>query len=272
VRTRTLVLLAAVVVVPGGSRVAAQTTPQQTRLEGDWVRIDPDGAGSFGGLGASIPRAELLPRVEGAGRGGGRGRRGGPPPNAPSGPHSAGDPYIVVQQPCGGGGGGRGNGGLLLNPDSGGVHFVEQKDEVVFAGERGGVRHIYLDGRPHPPSATAVPTPAGHSVGHYENGALVVETVGMLPGAVPGGGMRTAETKLIERFEVGADGKRLTVTYTWTDPKIYRTPHAYRYFFDRAPTLAIGGKPVSYALEEWCDAGDPIEQQSIVPPKQIEDR
>jgi hypothetical protein len=24
-----------------------------------------------------------------------------------------------------------------------------------------------------------------------------------------------------------------------------------------------------YALEEWCDASDPIEKQSIVPPKQI---
>ena len=26
---------------------------------------------------------------------------------------------------------------------------------------------------------------------------------------------------------------------------------------------------VSYALEEWCDAGDQVEKQSIVPPKQI---
>jgi hypothetical protein len=274
-RTRIFLFTAFVALLPAMHRVAAQDAATDTRLEGDWVRIDPDGAGSFGGLGASIPPAQLVPGA-GGGRGGGRrgggrggGRPGGPPMNAQNGPNPEGVPYIVVQQPCGGGGGGRGNGGLLINPDSGGVHFVEHKDEVIFAGERGGVRHIYLDGRPHPASAIAVPTPAGHSVGHYENGVLVVETVGMLPGAVPGGGMRSPETKLVERFEVAPDGKRLTVTYTWDDPKIYQQPHVYRYFFDRSPTIQVAGKPVSYALEEWCDAGDPIEKQSIIPPKQI---
>ena len=74
---------------------------------------------------------------------------------------------------------------------------------------------------------------------------------------------------LLERFEVSADGQRLTVTYTWNDPKVYQKPHEYRYYFERAPTVNSGGKPVSYALEEWCDAGDPVEKQSIVPPKQI---
>ncbi len=45
------------------------------RLEGDWVRIDPDGVGSFGGLSGVIPAAQLLPGVT-AGRGDGRGRGG----------------------------------------------------------------------------------------------------------------------------------------------------------------------------------------------------
>ena len=36
-----------------------------------------------------------------------------------------------------------------LNPDSGGVHFVISPTEALFAGERGGVRHIYMDGRAH---------------------------------------------------------------------------------------------------------------------------
>ena len=94
-----------------------------------------------------------------------------------------------MAQPCSGGLGGRSNGALLVNPDSGGVHFVEHKDEVVFAGERGGVRHFYLDGRAHPSPWT--PTPAGHSIAHYEGSVLVVETVGFTPGAVPGGGTRT---------------------------------------------------------------------------------
>jgi len=253
--------------------LAAQPTPATAaRLEGDWVRIDPDGAGSFGGLGASIPPAQLLPGASaaagrgGGGRGGGRGGRGGPPVAESTSPNPEGVPYIVVAQPCAGGLGGRSNGALLVNPDSGGVHFIEHKDEVIFAGERGGVRHFYLDGRQHPTPWT--PTPAGHSIAKYEGNALVVETVGFTAGAVPGGGVRTPETRLVERYEVSADGERLTITYTWDDPKLYQKPHVYRYYFDRSPMLESAGTPVSYALEEWCDAGDPIEKQSIVPPKQ----
>jgi len=150
-----------VVLVAAGLLIAAVPSPRaqapaaSTRLEGDWVRIDPDGAGSFDGLGASLPPAKLLPGVS-AGRGG------------------------------------------------------------------RGVRHIYLDG------------PRGSA-----------------------------------SLRGSPDGKRLTITYTWNDPKIYAAPHVYRYYFERAPTVSSGGSPVSYALEEWCDAGDPVEKQSIVPPKQI---
>src|SRR5436190_17126163 len=136
-RYRILVLAAFLLTVAAAPFPRAQTpapAAASTRLEGDWVRIDPDGAGSFDGLGASVPPARLLPGVS-AGRGGrgGRGNRGGAPGGAQPGvPNAEGVPYIVVAQPCGGGGG-RGNGGLLVNPDSGGVHFVEHKDEVIFA-------------------------------------------------------------------------------------------------------------------------------------------
>jgi hypothetical protein len=256
-----LVVAAAPLVVHGQS--------SKIRLEGDWVRIDPDGVGSFGGLSGVVPPAQLLPGVTAGGRGdGGRGRGGrGAPPTTGAGPNPEGVPYIVVAQPCSGGGGGRSNGALLVNPDSGGIHFIEHKDEVIFAGERGGVRHIYTDGRSHPNVWT--PTPAGHSVGRYEGSILVVETTGFTPGMVPGGGVRTPETRLVERFEMSSDGNRLTVTYTWDDPKVYQKPHVYRYYFERAPMVESKGAKVSYALEEWCDAGDPIEKQSIVPPKQI---
>jgi len=246
---------------------AVDAQSAKMRLEGDWVRIDPDGVGSFGGLSGVIPPAQLLPGVSAPGGRGGRGGRGAAPAGGSGGPNPEGVPYIVVAQPCTGGGPGRSNGALLVNPDSGGIHFVEHKDEVIFAGERGGVRHIYIDGRSHPNVWT--PTPAGHSVGRYEGNVLIVETTGFMPGMVPGGGVRTAETRLLERFEMSPDGNRLTVTYTWDDPKVYQKPHVYRYYFDRAPMVESRGTKVSYALEEWCDAGDPVEKQSIIPPKQI---
>jgi hypothetical protein len=271
-KTAVFVLLGTFSLMTPLTRTAqAQAAPPSLRLEGDWVRIDPDGAGTFGGLGAVIPPAQLLPGVNagGGGRGGGGrgGGRGAPPAAASTGPNAEGVPYIVVAQPCSGGLGGRSNGALLVNPDSGGVHFVEHKDEVIFAGERGGVRHFFLDGRAHPTPWT--PTPAGHSVARYEGNTLVVETVGFTPGAVPGGGVRSPQTRLVERFEPSADGQKLTITYTWDDPKIYQKPHVYRYYFERSPEIESKGAKISYALEEWCDAGDPVEKQSIIPPKQI---
>jgi hypothetical protein len=267
----------AVMLAASGPRVVAQAAAQQPdlRVEGDWVRTDPEGSGSFDGLGAQFPKAELLPGVQMAG-GGGRGGRGGPggapgagggrgnprPENA--GPLRPGEAVVINAMPCGGRGGfGNNVGSGLINPDSGGVHIVEGKNEVRFSGERGGWRFIYLDGRKHPDPG--VPSGAGHSVGHYEGNVLVVETVGFTAGAVPGSGMRTPETKLTERFEVQPDGKSMKITYTWEDPKVYAKPHTYRLIFDRAPR--IGG--YSYSLEEWCDASDPGEGQSITAPKQL---
>jgi hypothetical protein len=241
---------------------AQEPTPAPNRrIEGHWVRVDTEGAGTFDGLTSHFTPAALTPAAAARGaRGGGRrgGRGGAATSNA--GPNPAGVPYIAVQAPCSNAPG-RGNGALLLSPDSGAVHFIEHKDEVIFAGERGGVRHIYMDGRPRP--TNWVPTPAGHSVGRYEGDVLVVETVGLPPGTVVAGGMRTPETVLEERFEVSADGRRMTITYTWTDAAIYVKPHRYQYFMERLPTG-------SYALEEWCDASDPLEQQSIVPPEQLQ--
>jgi hypothetical protein len=270
--SRLSALLAMVGTMAGaGHAMARQAAPPATapnlRVEGDWVRTDPEGSGSFDGLAAQFPPAELTPAgVEARGAGGGRGGRGGGGARggAPVStvPHAPGDPYVVSTMPCGGRGGGAGYGGGLITPDSGGVHIVAGRDEVVYAAERGGVRHIYMDGRKHPDLSRWTPIAAGHSTGRFEGDALVVDTVGFPAGAVAGGGWRTPETQLTERFEVQPDGKSMRVTYTWTDPKIFAKPYTYRLIFDRAPG------DVTYALDEWCDASDPVEAQSIVPPKQ----
>lgn len=243
--------------------LAAQGTASapNRRIEGHWVRTDPNGSGSFGGLADKFTPAQLTPEAAASRAGGPGPRAGGPGPVGTGRPNAAGVPYIVVERPCAGAAGGRGNGALMINPDSGGIHIVEHKDEVILAGERGGVRHVYMDGRPHPPANRRVPTAAGHSVGRYEGTALIVETVGLTPGNVVAGGMRTPETRLVERFEVSPDGQTMTIAYRWEDPKIYRTPHTYTYVFDRLPEG-------SYAFEDWCDASDPVEKQSIVPPEQ----
>jgi hypothetical protein len=52
---------------------------------------------------------------------------------------------------------------------------------VTMLGESDGsrLRRIYTDGRPHP--ADPDPTFHGHSIGHWEGGTLVIDTIGILP-------------------------------------------------------------------------------------------
>ncbi len=150
-----------------------------------------------------------------------------------------------------------------VEPNSSAFHVVQSNDEVLIVREGPVVpRTIYMNGRPHPPLGRWEPTATGHSVGRYENGALVIETVGLTAGGVPGGGRRTPETKLTEHYTPSADGKRLTMQYTWDDPKIYQKPHTYQLMAERVQ----GG---GWAFEDWCDSSDPTQQQSIVPPKQL---
>ena len=50
-------------------------------------------------------------------------------------------------------------------------------EEATFISTVGTVRHIYTDGRPHPPKDELWPTLMGDSVGHWEGDTLVVDTI-----------------------------------------------------------------------------------------------
>jgi len=247
----------------GGGRGAQPAPPT---VEGDWVRTDPNGSGSFDGLTRTFTPAVLT--LEAAALGGGRGGRGGGgrggggrggPATTDTTPHAAGQPYIVRQ---GGSCAFNGGGQLGMEYDSEGFHMVLGKDEALIVQERGGSRRIYLDGRAIPDASVRPPSVSGYSVGHFEpDGTLVVETGDMTAGGVTAGGYRSTETHVIQRYIPSADGQHLRLTFTWDDPRIYQKPHVYEYTFDRM-------EPGSYALETFCDATDPLWNQSIVPPEQ----
>jgi hypothetical protein len=229
-------------------------------LEGDWVRTDINGSGDFGGLAAGYQQAQLTQLGSAAVA---RARQAAANRLKPlkRAPHKAGEPYIVVQQPCLLNNLASAEGALGVNPDSGAIHIVVSRYQVVIAPERDGLRVIYLDGRSHPPPSLLTPTGGGNSIGHFQDGELIVDTIGMTAGMVPAGGWRLPSTRLVEHFSVSADGQHMRIQYTWTDPKVYVKPHTYTYAFDRLPAG-------SYAFEEWCDPSDPAEYSSIVPPPQ----
>ena len=139
--------------------------------------------------------------------------------------------------------------------------MIKDSTKAVFTQERGGQRVVYLDGRGMPESSMRSPTSSGFSTGHIEpNGTLVVETVDMTPARIAAGnGVRSTETHLTQRYIPSADGKHLILELTWKDPKLYAKPHVYEYTFDRMPEG-------SYVHDEFCDASDPLEGQSIVVP------
>jgi hypothetical protein len=63
------------------------------------------------------------------------------------------------------------------------LEFLFTPGRVTILGESDGnrLRRIYTDGRPHP--ADPDPSFHGHSIGHWEGGTLVVDTIGVFPQA-----------------------------------------------------------------------------------------
>jgi hypothetical protein len=239
--------LAIVAVILSSGLACAQSRPD---LTGFWERRDVSGSGSFGGIDARIPKAVLVPGVQAA-------PAEAAPNAAPANeaPHKAGEPYVVTTGRCGGG-------MPFMMGHSAAIDIVQTAEEILIIPEMPGTRHIYMDGRSHPPLAALEPSNVGHSIGRWEGDTLVVDTVGLTAGAgIPGGGRRAPETQLIERLRLVDAGKRMSVTFTWQDPKIYVKPHTYEYVYYKDP-------PDTYALEEWCDSSDPLQRQSIVPPEQ----
>jgi hypothetical protein len=104
------------------------------------------------------------------------------------------------------------------------VYFVQTPREVLIITEHDRqVRHIYLD-VPH----TANPRPSwyGESVGHYEGGTLVVDTIGLNDKTFVDN-YRTPHTTalhVVEQFSLIDGGKTLQAIITVDDPGAFNMP------------------------------------------------
>ena len=107
------------------------------------------------------------------------------------------------------------------------IYFVQTPKEVWIIWQRQQeVRRVYLN-VPH--SRNVKPSWFGESVGHYENGELVVDTVGFLDKHEFDfvDNWRTPHTKdmhVVERFKLADGGKELDATVTVDDPGTFNKP------------------------------------------------
>jgi hypothetical protein len=100
-------------------------------------------------------------------------------------------------------------------------------EEATLITSLGAVRHIYTDGRSHPPSDELWPTKQGNSVGHWDGDTLVVDTVEIKPPVTLGFG-RTAgpfsdQLHSVERIRM-INHDTMEIHFTWDDPVALAKP------------------------------------------------
>jgi hypothetical protein len=128
---------------------------------------------------------------------------------------------------------------------------------VTMLGEGDGnrMRRIYTDGREHPEDPDL--TMHGHSVGRWEDGTLLVDTIGILPQSyvalseavgVPSNG----DMHIEERISLAA-ADRLKVELTITAPNIFTEAWQTERFFNRRRGLLYD------LVEGYCVQGQLIE-------------
>ncbi len=84
------------------------------------------------------------------------------------------------------------------------------------------VRHIYTDGRPLPEDPD--PKFFGTSIGRWDNGTLVAETIGFSPHTeIAPNTPHSDKMKIVERFRL-ADPDTMTIETTITDPEALSAP------------------------------------------------
>jgi hypothetical protein len=119
-----------------------------------------------------------------------------------------------------------------------GIEILE--DRVMLRSEFFDVeRTVYTDGRGHPDNLE--PTNQGHSIGHWEDGVLVVDTVGLAEHRSGNGGGIPSSTQrhVVERYYLSDDGTRAIVDVWFEDPEYLAEPFEGRTEMVYTPHLQL---------------------------------
>ncbi len=97
--------------------------------------------------------------------------------------------------------------------------ITQEKDKITMKyGFMDTVRTIHMNMKEHP--KTIEPSFAGHSIGHWEDDVLVVDTIGFPVGAT------SDEYRVIEKITVDQEKGELTIAYTADDTKYWKPGQA----------------------------------------------
>jgi hypothetical protein len=148
--------------------------------------------------------------------------------------------------------------GWLVFAHAAGMWVVQTDKEILFVQELDQqTRHIYMN-VPH--SAHPKPSWYGESVGHFEDGELVVDTIGMNDKSFVDN-YRTPHTDqihVVERFKMVDGGKALQVTATVDDPGAYNMAWSAVQRWKRGPERQV--------LEQICaENSEEFYNYSVVP-------
>jgi hypothetical protein len=111
--------------------------------------------------------------------------------------------------------------------------IVQLPDRMLFLFEADSqVRRVFMDGREHPSLDELDPTYNGHSIGRWENGTLVIDTVGIKTKVLMNDLPHSEEVKLVERMRL-TDSGTLENEITMTDPQALTAPVVRKLIYGR---------------------------------------
>lgn len=112
--------------------------------------------------------------------------------------------------------------------------FLLTPGQVTIIPESNEVRRIFTDGRTHPDDL--FPTWEGHSIGHWEQGVLVADTVGLNGKSEMFVGMRvTPTTRVVERI-FRKDKDTMQIDTTVYNNEMFTKPYQYTRLLTYSPT------------------------------------
>jgi hypothetical protein len=156
---------------------------------------------------------------------------------------------------------------MLMTHNAFEVLATDGRITLLGEGDGNRMRRIYIDGRPHPEDPD--PTLHGHSIGHWEDGTLVVDTTAIVPQAyiaiseavgIPNnGGMHIVERLHLAEPNVLHDDLEITA------PKVlaatWKTTRIFRRYPDRHYEITEG----ECQQEELLPGKDPLGNDIFVP-------